>query len=129
MDVVVARYEEDLAWLAPIAADCVVYNKGSAVVNTFRSLVELPNVGREAHTYLHHIVTNYDSLADVTVFVQGCIADHVRGEAVGFVTRLTREALASGMSGNTRELPDGYDFRLQECYGPLAQYENMCLGE
>ena len=30
----------------------------------------LPNVGRESHTYLHHIVNNYDKLADWTVFSQ-----------------------------------------------------------
>ena len=130
-DVVVARYAEDLAWLEPIAHDCVVYNKGAPIAGTaFRALVELPNVGREAHTYLHHIVTNYDRLADVTVFVQGCIADHVHVAPVAFVVQLAREALASGMSGNARELQEcGYDFRLQECYGPLAQYGDMCLGE
>ena len=30
----------------------------------------LPNVGRESQTFLHHIVTNYDQLADWTVFTQ-----------------------------------------------------------
>jgi hypothetical protein len=29
----------------------------------------LPNVGREAHTYLHHLHNRYDSLADVTIFL------------------------------------------------------------
>lgn len=33
--------------------------------------VELPNVGREGHTFIHHIVTRYDRLADVTLFVNG----------------------------------------------------------
>jgi hypothetical protein len=37
----------------------------------------LPNVGREAQTYLHHIVQRYDDLADVTVFCQGKPFDHV----------------------------------------------------
>jgi len=31
---------------------------------------QLPNVGRESHTYLHHIVEHYDSLASWTVFSQ-----------------------------------------------------------
>lgn len=31
----------------------------------------LPNVGREGHTYLHHIVDNWDSLAAHTIFIQG----------------------------------------------------------
>jgi hypothetical protein len=37
----------------------------------------LPNVGREAHAYLHHIVGRYDTLADITVFAQGKPFDHV----------------------------------------------------
>merc|ERR1719248_86361 len=31
---------------------------------------QLPNVGRESHTYLHHIVDNYENLANWTVFTQ-----------------------------------------------------------
>lgn len=87
-DMVVARYREDVAWLEPIARDCVVYNKGPAMTCAFRALIELPNVGREAHTYVHHIVHNYDDLADVTVFVQGCVTDHVDGDPVEFVATL-----------------------------------------
>lgn len=34
----------------------------------------LPNVGREAHTYLHHLTERYHSLADVTLFVMGSAA-------------------------------------------------------
>ena len=30
----------------------------------------MPNVGRESHTYLYHIVENYDNMADWTVFTQ-----------------------------------------------------------
>ena len=32
---------------------------------------KLDNIGRESHTYLHHLYTNYHILADVTIFVQG----------------------------------------------------------
>ncbi|RYG68271.1 DUF3431 domain-containing protein, partial [bacterium] len=39
--------------------------------------LQLPNIGREAHTYLHHIVTRYDELAPITVFSQGKPFDHV----------------------------------------------------
>lgn len=31
----------------------------------------LPNYGFEAHTYMHHIATNYDDLAELTLFLQG----------------------------------------------------------
>ena len=34
-------------------------------------VIPLPNVGRESHTYLTHIVTQYDDLSDYTIFFQG----------------------------------------------------------
>lgn len=75
IDLVVARYQEDLAWLrrVPRAVRRCVYDKGGGTDGA----VALPNVGREAHTYLHHIVSGYDQLADLTVFVQGKPFDHV----------------------------------------------------
>jgi hypothetical protein len=33
-------------------------------------VIKLPNVGREAETYLNHIVNRWDSLADRTIFLQ-----------------------------------------------------------
>jgi hypothetical protein len=38
--------------------------------------LHLPNIGREAHTYLHHICTRYETLAPLTVFCQGKPFDH-----------------------------------------------------
>jgi hypothetical protein len=32
--------------------------------------IHLENVGRESHTYLHHILENYDALAALTIFCQ-----------------------------------------------------------
>jgi hypothetical protein len=75
LQVVVARYREDLSWLRNIAAgiEAIVYDKGPAPLPR---AVPLENVGREAHTYLHHICERYDDLADVTVFCQGKPFDH-----------------------------------------------------
>lgn len=75
IELVVARYREDLAWLrrVPRAIRVAIYDKSETAVP---GAVSLPNVGREAHTYLTHIVSRYESLADVTVFVQGKPFDH-----------------------------------------------------
>jgi len=71
---VVAKHHEDVSWLAQIPADwgkVIVYDKG---------LGELPNwPGREAHTYLHHIVSQYDILDGEIVFAQGRPFDHCPG--------------------------------------------------
>lgn len=73
-ELVVARYDEDLAWLKRVPKEfrTTVYDKGDGSSGG----VPLKNEGREAHTYLHHLSERYDSLADVTVFVQGRPFDH-----------------------------------------------------
>ncbi|MBN1268478.1 MAG: DUF3431 domain-containing protein [Kiritimatiellae bacterium] len=81
-ELVVARYDEDLKWLRRVPRDfrITVYDKGAIPPPPFHfplSAFPLPNVGHEAHTYLHHIVTRYNDLAELTVFCQGKPFDHV----------------------------------------------------
>ena len=84
IELVVARYLEDLSWLRNIPPQVTprVYDKSPTG--------NLPNVGREAHTYLHHICENYDNLPDLTVFAQGRPFDHA------FDFHKTLRALAGG---------------------------------
>lgn len=76
VEFVVAQCDEDVSELiARIretnpAARVTVYAKGAGK-GTPPDAVRLPNVGREAHAILHHLVARYDSLADSTAFVQG----------------------------------------------------------
>jgi hypothetical protein len=73
VQLVVARYHEDIRWLKRfLPLSSIVYDKGDP-----HGPDALPNVGREAHTYLHHIITHYDDLADITVFLQGDPYAHV----------------------------------------------------
>jgi hypothetical protein len=74
LELIVARHTEDLAWLRRVPREfaVTVYNKGPDLPNT----TPLANLGREAHTYLHHLAERHDKLADVTVFVQGRPFDH-----------------------------------------------------
>jgi hypothetical protein len=77
IELVVARYLEDLAWLRNIPPQirATVYDKNTA--SPHPDSIPLPNVGREAHSYLHHIIARYDELAPITVFSQGKPFDHV----------------------------------------------------
>lgn len=80
VDVVVAHYKEDLNWLNPYLRkidhlylyckdreDC---RKGLPTDLQGANLIirYLPNEGREANTYLHHIIDHYAFLPDRTVF-------------------------------------------------------------
>ncbi|XP_022086010.1 uncharacterized protein LOC110976754 isoform X2 [Acanthaster planci] len=72
-ELVIAHYKENLDWLKPFADHTLVYHKGNELGPPFQffSWERLPNVGRESHTYLHHIITFYHHLPDITVFAQG----------------------------------------------------------
>jgi hypothetical protein len=82
-EIVVAKYKEDVSWLKDITIPVYVYDKCPEV----KCEVELPeNVvfipldnlrnAREAHSYLAHIVSRMDELADLTFFVQGDPFEH-----------------------------------------------------
>jgi hypothetical protein len=75
MKVVVSRYQEKIDWTSGIK-DCIIYNKGPTTPDSVHPVISLPNVGREGHTYLYHIVQNYDQLDDHTCFLQGHPFDH-----------------------------------------------------
>jgi len=66
-EIVVARYNENLSWLKKLPKDIIitVYNKGNDDINI--PSIKLPNIGRESHTYLYHIIKNYNNLADQTI--------------------------------------------------------------
>ena len=74
---VVSRYDEDTDWLLRLPSwNIIVYDKGTTNDKNYPSN-RLPNVGREAETYLNYIVNNYDKLNEYTGFVQGRPFDHL----------------------------------------------------
>lgn len=80
MTLVVSRYNEDLEWTREFPVK-IIYNKGDRRTipdDLQKFVVDLPNIGREAHTYLYHIIKNYDALDETTIFCQGRYEDHVK---------------------------------------------------
>lgn len=87
---IVAKYKEDISWINEIKDhfEIVVYNKDNNLdpqdlnfpkreyyVNDIK-FIDLPNVGREAQTYLFHIIGNFNNLYDLEIFTQGNPFDH-----------------------------------------------------
>ena len=72
---VVSHYEQNLSWVSTATdfLDIVVYDKSEKDTG----LLKLENLGREPHTYIHHILENYNSLADWTIFAQDNPFEHV----------------------------------------------------
>ncbi|KAJ7354978.1 hypothetical protein OS493_028637 [Desmophyllum pertusum] len=81
---VIAHYNESLDWIRPIVNHTHVYHKGKDLQPPPLHLYaweRLPNVGRESHTYLYHIIKNYEKLPEITVFLQGD-SSHLHGEYI-----------------------------------------------
>jgi hypothetical protein len=89
MDVVVSYYQEDIQNLSnqlsrilahpkmvPLAPCVTIYSKGGRTEEVAKAIpwanvIPLPNVGRESHTYLHHMETHYEDLPAHMMFVHG----------------------------------------------------------
>lgn len=82
--IVISRYNEDLEWLKEPRFNnnkVICYNKGTNDAfykHPNMEIFTLPNVGMCNHTYLYHIIKNYDNLDDLTLFTTGsCICTDV----------------------------------------------------
>ncbi len=79
IDIIVSRYNEDLEWMNEYPFNefnYIVYNKG--VDENFnkkyiKKIIKTDNVGRCDHTYLYHIINNYDNLAKINIFLPGSL--------------------------------------------------------
>jgi hypothetical protein len=75
--IVIARYNEKLDWLKEEPFNkypVTIYNKGpnDDFYKPHNSkIVKVKNVGRCDHTYVYHIIQNYDNLNDITIFLPG----------------------------------------------------------
>lgn len=79
IDIVISRYNENIDWIKNLDLrnfrNIYIYNKGSVIpidLTSYSSkikIMKLSNVGRESHTYLYHIVQNYNNLANITIFL------------------------------------------------------------
>jgi len=76
LQIVIARFNENISYLSNFKNIIIVYNKGDNNIPCEFNTIKLPNIGRESHTYLYHIIQNYDNLANKTFFIQGYINDH-----------------------------------------------------
>jgi len=76
--IVISRYNEDLEWLKLLKESkrILIYNKGKEIkFDNDLSILNIKNVGREAHTWIYHIYHNYENLDEKTLFLQGRIDD------------------------------------------------------
>ena len=79
VEIVVSRYNEDLSWLNEYPFNLfeyIVYNKGDNdhfEKSNVKKIINVTNVGRCDHTYLYHIIENYNNLSNIIVFFTGSL--------------------------------------------------------
>jgi len=77
IDIVISVFEEDISWIDNLPKELYnhihIYNKGGPKKYSFTNstVIDIPNVGYEAGTYLYHIINNYNNLATTTLFLPG----------------------------------------------------------
>ena len=103
LEFVVAKYTEDVSWVndwIPFVDRITIYDKSDQPMHSPHpkvTVVHLPNVGRESHTYAHHFSTHYDDLCDSVVCTQGRYADHMCGPDFDAMVRGQEHAPCSGI--------------------------------
>jgi hypothetical protein len=123
IEIVISRYNENLEFLRDEIFNnypVIIYNKG--LNNDFykppslKKIVNLPNVGVCDHTYLYHIIENYDNLANVTIFLPGSCTDEHKKDLYTNVLNKTIETNNTVIYGHCNEnnKSDLYNFRLTE---------------
>jgi hypothetical protein len=121
VDLVVAHYHEDLSWLRDATEFATrirffVYHKGGEDLAAVASrcppgttVTALPNVGREADTYLAHFVAHREAYAQspdtLVLCCQGDVSPHIIDGAADdvstYLRRLVEDARAHGRSETT----------------------------
>lgn len=93
------RYLRNVSTIQRLNPRVIVYNKNANISVEYlkKELLadivrSLPNYGREGATYLRHIIENYDSIADHTLFSQAGVEGITNvGLEDWFMERLTRQ--------------------------------------
>lgn len=128
LTIVISRFNEPLDWVPKLipssflkasSTRVICYNKGGPMdaypfIHHVRSL---PNVGREGHTYLHHIISEYSTLSDLTLFLPGSVRSlaHKRAMFDLLLSRIQSSwgtCIASYQRINADEMLKAYDFEL-----------------
>ena len=130
ISLVVARYKEDVKWLHDFNTPdyrILLYNKGELMnkndLPRNTTQISLPNVGRESHTYLYHIISNYDELSPYCVFLQGNPFDHInklQGKALTNIENKLKQIIDIHVKSNAKTL---YYFNLY--YEPYNNFKEL----
>jgi len=118
--IVISRFNEDLKLILETPFnefEYIVYNKGDnddfEKTNVIK-VINLENVGKNDHTYLYHIIENYDNLSNITVFLPGSVdMKYKKKIAIKLLKEIENRNKAIFISLNEYDIKNlHYDFKL-----------------
>lgn len=93
--IVISRYLENLNFMDDYPFNkfnAIVYNKGNNDNfnrNNVIKVVNLPNIGRNDHTFIYHIVNEYNNLSENTIFITDSInLLHKKTQLINIIKKL-----------------------------------------
>ena len=135
----VSRYNEDLRWLddSPFNEyEYIVYNKSdndNFCKTNVKSIIKLPNIGKCDHTYLYHIVNNFENLNEILVFLPGSLdISYKREKASDMLERIKKNNYKNAVfigDYSTNVLKEFYNFTInfhRTSYSNNFENENSC---
>ncbi|CAF0953488.1 unnamed protein product [Adineta steineri] len=134
------RYIKNVSSLQQLNIRIIIYNKNSNVNNTQLKVnlkadivYGLSNIGREGATFLYHIISNYNKLADHIIFSQAGVEgindkglddwyyDRLQNQfnsSLGYMPLVVNHMISKDMCGHH---PTGNFLRLVDLWGMLQQ--------
>jgi len=76
---VVSNWNNDVSWVEKYTDNYIIYDKSDTLPEGDK-IIKIKNVGYNIYDILHFIVNNYDSLPELTAFLQGNPFDHCKKE-------------------------------------------------
>ena len=136
---IISRYNENLQWTLEEPFNqlqYIVYNKG--VNNDFvgdhvDKVIELPNVGKDVHSYLHHVVNNYDNLSDLLVFIPATMdVSYKRNKALTLIHNTIESKFQNAffLGQHTISVEKLFEKYTQQQWVPTtAKNRDLCTGD
>lgn len=107
-----------------------LYNKGSDLDNfdEKHKIIKLENIGQHTHTYLYHIIKNYDNLSNVTIFMLGsAFRDNKKGVKAHWLLKNANNS--KGFSAQHIWYSYKEDFNFELPYYNIFNYNNNNISQ
>jgi len=131
---VISRYNEDLEWLKEEPFNkypSTCYNKGKNqdfYKPQNMKIFNIPNVGRCDHTYIYHIINNYNSLSNYIIFLPGsCNIQDKKDRAITWIKNIQKRKYPLNIAHKYEQgiKNEFYNFQIEDWQSTDTKNKNL----